>query len=51
MQISWQAVALVALLVAGAVVAGLWGPLELATALAGLAAGLVPRFGMLGRGE
>jgi len=50
MKISWQGVALVALLVAGAVVAGMWGPLELATGLLGLAAGLVPKFGALGRG-
>ena len=51
MRISWQGVIVLGLVVAGAVVVGIYGPLEVATALAGLAAGLVPRFGALGKGE
>jgi hypothetical protein len=48
-RISWQGAAVVLVLVAGAVLAGLYGPLELATALGAGALGFLTRFGALGR--
>ena len=49
LKISWQGVALVAVVVAAAVLVGLYGPAELALILAGLAGGLVPRAGAVSR--
>ena len=51
MQISWQGVAVFALVVVGAVVAGVFGDPDVARILGGLAGGLLLRFGAIGKRE
>ncbi len=47
-RISWQGALVVVALIAAGVLVALFGPLEIATAIWGVAAGLIPRFGAVG---